>query len=116
MPKAARIKNGPSTTLKISRGWRMAAQISLKKKDEIRIMPFALSTKNAPMVVKISAGKLTSPWITVPSHQAHEDVVEARVLLADLVHLDVGFAEGVDQQRDGRAGVVDDDLQGVVVP
>src|SRR4051794_31937238 len=83
MPNAARIKNGPSSTLRIRRGCRIAAQISLKKNDDVRIMPLARSVSQSPMA--LNAVLLSGLGL----HQLDEDIVKARVLLADLIHLDV---------------------------
>src|SRR4051795_553962 len=108
MPNAARIRNGPSNTLKIRRGWRIAAQISLKKKDEVRMMPLARSTSHSRMALN---GVLLSG---LRLHQLDEDVVEAGMLLADLVHRDVGGPERLDHVRHGLPRVLHDHPQAVV--
>src|SRR4051794_32797018 len=107
MPNAARIRKGPSSTLKIRRGWRTADQISLKKNDDVRMMPFAKSTKNSPMA--LNAVLLSRLRV----HQLDEDVVKAGVLLTDLGHLDVGGVERVEQIRHGLPRVLHDHAQTV---
>src|SRR5215211_4689371 len=108
MPNAARIRNGPSSTLRIRRGCRIDAQISLKKNDEVRMIPFARSTNGSP----IALSTVLSRWL--PVHQLDEHVVETGMLLADLFDVDVGSAKRLHQDRHGRAGVLDDHLQPVV--
>src|SRR3954469_15002793 len=79
MPNAARIRNGPSSTLRIRRGWRIAGPISFKKNDDVRMMPLARSASQSPMALNV----VLLDWLGL--HQLDEDIVKAGVLLADLI-------------------------------
>src|SRR4051812_41010884 len=109
MPNAARIRNGPSSTLKIRRGCRIAAQISLKKNDDVRMMPLAKSVSQSPMALNV----VLLDWLGL--HQLDEHVVKAGVLLADLVNLDVGDVQRVEQARNRLPCILNRDLEMIAV-
>src|SRR5512135_3522034 len=67
-----RIKNGPSTRVATSRGWRTISKISFRKKEEDRMMP----RKKLPMAHR-------------RAHEFDKDVFKWRHILLHRLYLDV---------------------------
>src|SRR5437764_7357355 len=95
-PKRSRIRNGPSTRLAISRGCRSTPTISLVKKPKVRMAPWNRSLNRCHMTLL---------------HQQHEDFVEIRPVLLDLLDLSAAISQGGENPRDRRAGIVDRELE-----
>src|SRR5512135_3541277 len=65
-----RIRNGPSTRVATSRGWRRISKISFRKKEEDRMMP----RKKLPMA-------------RLRAHEFHKDVFKRRHVLLHRLYL-----------------------------
>src|SRR5512145_3013805 len=96
MPKMNRIKNGPSTRVATSRGWRKISKISFRKKEEARMMPRK----------KLRMAHLRP-------HQLDKDIFKGRLILLHRLHLDILLLRPLHQFGGGGAGLVNDDAHAV---
>src|SRR5512143_2076760 len=97
MPKINRIKNGPTTSVAISRGWRKISKISFRKKDEARMMP----RKNLRMA-------------DLRPHQLDKNILKGWHILLHRLHLHILLLRPAHQFGGSSVGLINNDAHAVV--
>src|SRR5690349_21433528 len=95
MPNSSRIRNGPSSRLSTSRGWRRISLTSLLKNDSRRMNGLNMSVFRLRLL-----------------HELNKNIIERRVVLFSLLNDNIGmFAHDAEDQRQAGRGVVDVEIE-----